>query len=84
MENKQVHTPSLVLAIVAIVFSIIPIVSFVCGGIALSQCGKVSDQYDTKAAKICAIIGLILGGISFIINIIFVVVGGSMLSLLAY
>lgn len=72
-EKKPTHTASLVLGILSIVFGmLIPLAAYILGGIGLSLAGKNKETHSTKAAKVCCIIGIVIGAIGHISNIIYI------------
>lgn len=70
-EKKPTHTASLVLGILSIVFGLlIPLAAYILGGIGLSLAGKNKETHSTKAAKVCCIIGIVIGALGHISNIL--------------
>lgn len=70
-EKKPTHTASLVLGILSIVFGMLsPLVAYILGGIGLSLAGKNKETHSTKAAKVCCIVGIVIGAIGHISNIV--------------
>ena len=69
--KKPVHTASLVLGILSLVFALlIAVVGEVLGIIGLVQACSKRKEYNTKAALICSIIGLVLVVVNQIVGIL--------------
>jgi hypothetical protein len=71
MENKKVHTGSLVLMIIGLLFAlIIPIVTYPCSIVSLVLAIKNKDLYKTKLIIILNIVALILALINSIFGVL--------------
>ena len=61
MENQKFHTPSLVLMIVGLVFSLLsPLVAYICCIISLVLSIKHKDEFKIKTVVILDIVGLVV------------------------
>ena len=73
---KRVHIPSLVLAIIGLVFALLlPIVTYPCSIIALVQSRKKKQEFKTTAAFVMSIIGLVIAIINSTIGAVLNVLG---------
>ncbi len=71
MENKKVHTGSLVLMIIGLLFAlIIPIVTYPCSIVSLVLAIKNKELYKTKLIIILNIVALILALINSILGVL--------------
>ena len=71
MENKKVHTGSLVLMIIGLLFAlIIPIVTYPCSIASLVLAIKNKELYKTKLIIILNIVALILALINSIFGVL--------------
>ena len=71
MENKKVHTGSLVLMIIGLLFAlIIPIVTYPCSIVSLVLAIKNKELYKTKLIIILNIVALILALINSIFGVL--------------
>lgn len=69
--KKPVHTASLVMGILCLVFSLlIALVSEILGIIGIVMASRKRKDYNTKAALICSIIGLVLAVANHILGIL--------------
>lgn len=69
--KKPVHTASLVLGILSLVFALlIALVGEILGIIGIVQASRKRKNYNTKAALICSIIGLVLAVGNHILGIL--------------
>ena len=61
MEKKNFYTPSLVLMIIGIIFSLIsPLVAYVCCIISIVMCAKNKAEFRVKPVIILDIVGLVI------------------------
>ena len=61
MENQKFYTPSLVLMIVGLVFSLLsPLVAYICCIISLVLSIKHKDEFKIKTVVILDIVGLVV------------------------
>lgn len=69
--KKSIHTASLVLGILSLVFAlIIALVGEILGVIGIVMACRKRKEYNTKAALICSIIGLVLAVANHILGIL--------------
>ena len=69
--KKPVHTASLVLGILSLVFALlIALVGEILGIIGIVLASRKRREYNTKAALVCSIIGLVLAAGNQILGIV--------------
>ncbi len=71
MENQKFYTPSLVLMIVGLVFSLLsPLVAYICCIISLVLSIKHKDEFKIKTVVILDIVGLVVAIVNNICAVI--------------
>jgi hypothetical protein len=70
-DKKPVHTASLVLGILSLVFSLLfALVGEILGIIGIVKASRNRHTYSTTAALVCSIIGLVLAVVNHILGIV--------------
>ena len=73
--KKPVHTASLVLGILSLVFSLlVALVGDILGIIGIALACKHREKMNTKAALVCSIIGLVLSFVNHILGFLLLMV----------
>ncbi len=71
MEKKPIYTPSLVLMIIGAVFALLlPIVTYPCCVISLTQCVSRKETHNTTAILVIDIIALVLALLNSIAGVL--------------
>lgn len=69
--KKPVHTPSLVMGILSLAFALlIALAGEILGVIGIVMASRKRKEYNTKAALVCSIIGLVLAVGNHILGIL--------------
>ena len=71
MEHKKVHVPSMICAVVGLVFALlIPLVTYVFCGAGIAMINKQKMLFNTKPALIISIIALVIALINSVLGVL--------------